>query len=159
MAYADSGATGGAGKAVRVLIVDDSVTMRGFVALILQASPHIALAGSVGTGEAAMALVAEEAPDVAVVDLELPDTSGCALATCLREAGCGVVMLSASPERIRDATACDDIAVFDKARIMLDRDAFVAALLVAQRPQVADERRAAVTAGASRQAHASGRLG
>lgn len=85
--------TGSAGLSApqhRILVVEDSPT----TALMVEAS--LAGAGhevrTAHTGEAALALFAEWTPDLVVLDVDLPDTTGFELANSLR-AGGGVLIL------------------------------------------------------------------
>lgn len=61
---------------VSVLIVEDEPEfMRRFTNAVLS-DPGLTLAGSAGTGRAAMAMVDAQPPDVVLVDLGLPDING-----------------------------------------------------------------------------------
>lgn len=120
------------GAVARVLVVDDSTMMRDVVGLILQASPMISVLGGVGSGDEALAALDGRAVDVVTVDLELPDMDGRALVTQLRERDqCGVIVLSGSPDRIGNVPWLGDVPVFDKCRLIEDRDRFIAAVLSA----------------------------
>jgi DNA-binding NarL/FixJ family response regulator len=62
-----------------VLIVDDDVEFRGLASLIL-AAMGFEVVGEAGTCASGAAVAAELRPDVALVDVELPDGDGVALA-------------------------------------------------------------------------------
>jgi DNA-binding NarL/FixJ family response regulator len=61
---------------IRVLCVDDHAVVRDGVAAIINLQPDMTLAGAVGTGGEALKHFFELRPDVALVDLQLPDMSG-----------------------------------------------------------------------------------
>jgi DNA-binding NarL/FixJ family response regulator len=65
-----------------VLIVDDDVEFRGLAALVL-AAMGLKVVGEAGTYASATAAAAELRPDAALVDVELPDGNGLALAAQL----------------------------------------------------------------------------
>lgn len=60
----------------RLMVVDDhEVVLAGLVAALSQ-EPHIELVGTATTGQEAVDLARRIRPDVAIIDLRLPDTSG-----------------------------------------------------------------------------------
>lgn len=61
---------------IRVLIVDDHPLLREGVAMMLSAGPDFEVVGAVGTAREALAEVARLEPDVAIIDLTLPDGDG-----------------------------------------------------------------------------------
>jgi DNA-binding NarL/FixJ family response regulator len=68
---------------IRVVIVDDHPTVRaGIIATFADADVDVV--GAVGTAGEALALIERTHPDVAVVDLELPDANGEELIAGLR---------------------------------------------------------------------------
>jgi DNA-binding NarL/FixJ family response regulator len=64
-----------AGK-IRVLCVDDHPVVRDGIAAIINLQPDMMLAGAAATGGEALERFFELRPDVALVDLRLPDMSG-----------------------------------------------------------------------------------
>src|ERR1700730_4963547 len=64
-----------AGK-IRVLCVDDHPVVRDGIAAIINLQPDMTLAGAAGTGGEALEQFFKLRPDVALVDLQLPDMSG-----------------------------------------------------------------------------------
>lgn len=59
-----------------VLIVDDHPLFRSGLSGLIETIPGLAVRGSVGTAEEAIASVAADAPDVVLMDLSLPGISG-----------------------------------------------------------------------------------
>jgi DNA-binding NarL/FixJ family response regulator len=70
---------------IRVLCVDDHPIVREGVAAIINLQPDMTLAGSAATGGEALARFAELSPDVALVDLRLPDMTGFELIKKMRD--------------------------------------------------------------------------
>jgi len=65
-----------AGDRYRVVVVDDSVVIRGLLARTLEADPEIRVVDSVGNGQLAIESVAKHDPDVVVLDIEMPVMDG-----------------------------------------------------------------------------------
>jgi DNA-binding NarL/FixJ family response regulator len=61
---------------IRVLIIEDHPLMQEGLAAALSRDPGITIVGRAGTGAEGMALAVSERPDVAVLDLHLPDMGG-----------------------------------------------------------------------------------
>ena len=61
---------------VKVIVVDDDPDYRWLNAFALRTDPNISVVGETDDGEAALALVREEHPDVAVVDVMMPRVNG-----------------------------------------------------------------------------------
>jgi YesN/AraC family two-component response regulator len=62
--------------AARVLIVDDELHICWLVAFVLRRDPNLALAGEATDGEMAVSLVRQERPDVVLMDVMLPASTG-----------------------------------------------------------------------------------
>lgn len=84
------------GPAVRVLLAEDQGMMRGALAMLLGMEPDIEVVAQVGTGDAIVDAVLTHRPDVALLDIELPGTSGLDAAAELREQApdCRVLILT-----------------------------------------------------------------
>ena len=68
---------------IRVLIVDDHPVVRQGLRVLLEVQDGIEVVGEAGDGAAALALAAEQKPDVILLDLKLPGLDGLAvLASC-----------------------------------------------------------------------------
>ncbi len=63
-------------KPVRVLVVDDSATMRGIITSVLQRDPGIEVVGSAGDPFEAREAIKQLSPDVLTLDIEMPRMSG-----------------------------------------------------------------------------------
>ncbi len=91
----------GSGEAVRVLLCDDSATVRAAMARVLEAEPDIRIVGRAGNGSQALAAI--EAlppggrPQVVLLDLEMPVMDGMtALPLLLRNAPRPAVIVASS---------------------------------------------------------------
>jgi DNA-binding NarL/FixJ family response regulator len=99
--------------AIRVLIVDDHDIVRVGLGRLLAAAPDIEVVGVAGDGEEAVDLTARHAPDVVLMDLEMPGVDGIE-ATRRITGGDGapsVVVLTSFSDRERITEALDSGAV------------------------------------------------
>jgi DNA-binding NarL/FixJ family response regulator len=79
---------------IRVALADDHPVVLAGVKALLQAASDISLVGEATTGSAALAMIRDTQPDVAVIDLSLPDFSGLDLARQVTEACPNVRLLA-----------------------------------------------------------------
>ena len=63
-------------RLVRVLVVDDSVTIRAMMRQVLESDPEIRIAGMAGSADEADAILADNLVDVITLDVEMPGRSG-----------------------------------------------------------------------------------
>jgi DNA-binding NarL/FixJ family response regulator len=98
---------------IRVLVVDDHQMFAQALGMLLAEEEGLDVAGTVGTAEAALELVAQTAPDVVLMDNELPGMDGIEATRRVREISesTQVVIISAFPEpammvRAIEAGAC-----------------------------------------------------
>lgn len=63
-------------RVIRVLLVDDDPLVRSALALMLGGQSDIEVVGEAPNGEAGLALVAEQAPDVVLMDIRMPVMDG-----------------------------------------------------------------------------------
>lgn len=66
---------------IRVVVVDDHPVVVAGARALMDTADDLLCVGDAGTGAAALKLIAESAPDVAVLDVTLPDVSGFQLAS------------------------------------------------------------------------------
>jgi DNA-binding NarL/FixJ family response regulator len=83
-----------------VLIVDDHPLFRSGLRQVIASDPHFELIGETGDGEAALKLIQEKKPEVAVLDVNLPGLSGLEIARMLqtRRLPTHVIMLTMHKE-------------------------------------------------------------
>jgi two-component system nitrate/nitrite response regulator NarL len=79
----------------RVLIVDDHAPFRAVARAVLEGAGFV-VAGEAADAESAYAAVAADAPDVVLLDVQLPDGDGFSVATALAEEGGPAVVLISS---------------------------------------------------------------
>ncbi len=89
---------------VRVMIVDDSVVVRGLVARWLGEDGGFEVVGTAANGRAAIDMVERAAPDLVLLDLEMPEVDGLAALPRLleRRPGLAVVVVSTLTQRNAD---------------------------------------------------------
>ncbi|MER7283356.1 response regulator transcription factor [Dactylosporangium sp. NPDC000244] len=81
---------------IRVIVADDQTVVRAGIAAILDAEPDMTVVGQAADGEAAAAIAASTAPDVAILDVRMPGTDGLAAAELIgrRQPATRIVMLT-----------------------------------------------------------------
>lgn len=101
--------TGGAATIRRVLVVDDQRAFSELLALALDVQDDLECAGVALTKADALALVAEERPDVVLMDIHLPDGCGIEATRELKELcpDCDVLILTGRPDASLLARAAD----------------------------------------------------
>lgn len=72
-------------NAIRVALVDDHPVVLAGISALLQSAPDVSVVGVATTGSEALAIIEEQEPDLAVIDISLPDMSGVALAQKIAE--------------------------------------------------------------------------
>lgn len=103
------GAPGRGGRAIRVVVADDQSVVREGIVMLLGLLPGVEVVGAAKDGEEAVALVAEVAPDVVLMDLRMPRCDGAEATRRIRSAypGTQVVILT---------TYADDDSLFPALR-------------------------------------------
>jgi two-component system nitrate/nitrite response regulator NarL len=92
---------------VRILIVDDHAGFRAMARRMLEGEGHCVV-GEAGDGAGAVVEAGRLAPDVVLLDLNLPDTSGLAVARELRAA--------AAPPAVVITSTHDEVELDELAR-------------------------------------------
>jgi two-component system chemotaxis response regulator CheB len=91
------------GHAARVLICDDSAVIRGAIARILEADPHIRVVARAANGQAALDALKLHDADVVVLDIEMPVMDGLTALPLLLKARPGLAIIMASTLTARGA--------------------------------------------------------
>jgi DNA-binding NarL/FixJ family response regulator len=78
---------------LRVLLVDDHALMRESVRVLLDEADGLEVAGEAETGAEALRRAGELAPDIVLLDLDLPDVDGFACLDALRRGHAGALVV------------------------------------------------------------------
>jgi two-component system response regulator DesR len=78
---------------IRLVIADDQALVRGAIAALLGLEPDLEVVAEVGSGDDAVTAVAEHAPDVALLDVEMPGLDGIEAARQIRSRSPGTRVL------------------------------------------------------------------
>jgi two-component system, chemotaxis family, protein-glutamate methylesterase/glutaminase len=99
----------------RVLVVDDSATMRGLITAILNSDPDVQVIGQAGDAMEARAAIKQLNPDVVTLDVEMPNMNGLDfLEKIMKLRPMPVIMVSSMTHQGADATlAALELGAFD----------------------------------------------
>lgn len=99
----------------RVLVVDDSPTMRGLITAVLNQDPEVNVVGQAGDAHEARAAIKQLNPDVVTLDIEMPNMNGLEfLEKIMRLRPMPVIMVSTMTHQGANATlAALEIGAFD----------------------------------------------
>src|SRR3981189_323481 len=86
---------------LRVMVVDDSVVIRGLISRWIGSEPDMVVAASLRTGLDAVNQIERVNPDVAVLDIEMPDLDGISALPLLlaKKRNLIIIMASTLPRR------------------------------------------------------------
>lgn len=70
---------------LRVVVADDERPARRFLVNLLRGAPDVVVVGEAADGAEAVALIERERPDLALLDLEMPEADGLAVVRLLRK--------------------------------------------------------------------------
>ncbi len=88
---------------IRVMVVDDSAVIRGLISRWIEAEPDLTVAASLRTGRDAVNQLTRVDPDVAVLDIEMPDLDGISALPLLLAKKRDLVIIMASTLTRRNA--------------------------------------------------------
>ena len=94
-------------RPVRCLIADDHAALRDGVSAILAANDDIEVVGQAGTSKETLEMIERRRPDVAILDIRLPDADG--IATCRQ------ITTGSEPTQVIVYTAFGDRELLDQA--------------------------------------------
>lgn len=104
---------------IRVLIVDDSTTIRAMLEEVLSREHDIVLVGSAADAATALRLVRECHPDVTTLDIAMPGTDGLTLLDAIR-GKTHAVMLTSRDDAATESFDRGAFGFFDKRRVLTD---------------------------------------
>jgi|KBSSwiStaDraftv2_1062776.scaffolds.fasta_scaffold12911_6 two-component system chemotaxis response regulator CheB len=123
---------------IRILIVDDSLTIRAILDRMIANDPKCAVVGIAPDVDAARSMLARTRPDVITLDLAMPGMNGLEfLDELAKQTHAPVVVVSSSTkdhsEAAAEALAHGAAACFDKAHVVSDAPQFMRVLKKAAR--------------------------
>src|SRR5687767_1341252 len=83
-------------RVIRVLLADDHPVVRAGIRNLLEKVPDIEVIGEAGDGGEALRLAQELAPDLLLLDMEMPGLKGVEVARKLQASDSGVLVLALS---------------------------------------------------------------
>ena len=91
---------------IAVLIVDDSVVVRRIMTNVLSSDPEVRVVGTAASGRSALEKIEQLAPDIMILDIEMPEMDGLETLRHLRRLHprLPVIMFSTLTERAAAAT-------------------------------------------------------
>jgi chemotaxis response regulator CheB len=118
---------------VRVLVIDDSLTIRAILESIMERHADIQIVGLASDVEEAKVYLKERLPDVITLDLALPGIDGMAFLEELAQGPHAPVVVVSSSTQAKSAQAiaaikCGAVACFDKARLVQEAPRLVKVL-------------------------------
>ena len=106
-------------SAIRVLIVDDSVTIRAMLEEVLGREPGFILVGSAADAATAVTMIRSHRPDVTTIDIAMPGTDGLSLLDEIH-GRTHAVMLTSHSEAAGESFDRGAFGFFEKGRILTE---------------------------------------
>lgn len=118
------------GKPIRIVVVDDSLTIRAMIETLLERDCRFEVVGIARDGEEAIDLIAREKPDVVTLDIAMPGKDGMTiLDEIMAMDPCPVIMLSTLMREgapiMAEALGRGAAACFNKAMIAREATRFI----------------------------------
>jgi two-component system, LytTR family, response regulator len=110
----------------RVLVVDDEPLARARVLALLQSLPDVECIGECADGLSAVATIRKEAPDVVLLDVQMPELDGFGVLSQISDAKMPAVIFVTAYDRF--ALKAFEVHAVDYLLKPFDRDRFVTAL-------------------------------
>ena len=113
---------------IRVLVVDDSLTMQKALGMVFAREDDMTVIGYAASGEEAEHMIDRLRPEVVTIDIGLPGLDGLSLLDHLRNGRCRSrsVVLSSTVTAANDAIGRGAYGFFDKRRVLSDAGELVA---------------------------------
>ncbi len=92
-----------ADNTIHVMLVDDSVVVRGFIGRILESEPNIKVVASVSNGEQCVNSAGRHQPDIVILDVEMPVMDGITALPKILAAAPGTRVIMCSTLTLRNA--------------------------------------------------------
>ncbi|HUD93760.1 response regulator [Sphingobium sp.] len=117
-------------KPVRLVVVDDSLTIRAMIETLLEKDRRVEVVGIASNGEEAIEMVRLEKPDVVTLDIAMPGRDGLAVLDEIMDMDpCPVIMLSSLMREgapiVAEAMDRGAAACFNKAMIVREAKHFL----------------------------------
>lgn len=112
---------------IKVLIVDDSLTIRAMFEALLEQDPSFDVVGVAASVKEALNLVHQTLPDIVALDIAMPGSDGMALLDQLRGFWHETAFVMVSSSTTQDAPICNEafahgaFACFDKACLISNK--------------------------------------
>ncbi|NWK97261.1 hypothetical protein DM806_16605 [Sphingobium lactosutens] len=117
-------------KPVRLVVVDDSLTIRAMIETLLEKDRRVEVVGIARNGEEAIEMIRLEKPDVVTLDIAMPGRDGMAVLDEIMDMDpCPVIMLSSLMREgapiVAEAMDRGAAACFNKAMIVREAKRFM----------------------------------
>jgi len=117
-------------KPIRIVVVDDSLTIRAMIETLLERDRRVQVVGIARNGEEAIDMIRLEKPDVVTLDIAMPGKDGMAILDEIMDMDpCPVIMLSSLMREgapiVAEAMDRGAAACFNKAMIVREATRFV----------------------------------